>query len=44
MCNFFRDCGMDWMSRGLPTRWQEFDEGCLNPDYDGSLSWDEDDE
>ena len=44
MCDFFRDCGMDWMSRGLPTRWQEFDECCLNPDYDGSLSWDEDDE
>ena len=44
MENYFFDRGEDWMSRGIPTCWQEYNKYCFNPDYDGSLSWDEDDE
>lgn len=44
MREYFNDRGIDWMTRGLPTCWQEYDEACLNPGYDGSLSWDEDEE
>ncbi|MDY6377030.1 MAG: hypothetical protein SPL69_13095 [Succinivibrionaceae bacterium] len=42
MESWFWDTGIDWMNRGVPTRWQEFNEYCSDPDYDGSLSWDED--
>ena len=44
MNKYFKDTGMDWMTRGLPTCWQDYDEVCRNPGYDGSLSWDEDKE
>ena len=44
MNKYFKDTGMDWMTRGLPTCWQDYDEVCRNPGYDGSLSWDEDEE
>ena len=42
MESWFWDTGIDWMNRGVPTRWQEFNEYCSDPDYDGSLSWDDD--
>jgi hypothetical protein len=41
MNEFFDEYGRNWMMRGLPTRWQEFFGACMNPDYNGSLSWDE---
>ena len=41
MSDYFDHYGTRWMSRGLPTRWQEFNGACLNPDYNGSLSWDD---
>ena len=41
MRDYFEDRGCDWMCRGLPACWQEYDEACPNPHYDGSLSWDE---
>ena len=41
MRDYFEDRGSDWMCRGLPTCWQEYEEVCRNPHYDGSLSWDE---
>ena len=43
MKEYFDGRGIDWMSRGLPSCWQKYDEVCLNPNYDGSLSWDEED-
>ena len=42
MEDYFFDYGSDWMARWIPTCWQEYNEYCRNPDYDGSLSWDED--
>lgn len=42
MENYFFHYGSSWMDRGLPTCWQEYNSSCFNPDYDGSLSWDED--
>lgn len=42
MEDYFFDYGSDWMARGIPTCWQEYNEYCRNPCYDGSLSWDED--
>lgn len=41
MRDYFEDRGSDWMCRGLPTCWQEYEEVCRNPHYDGSLSWDD---
>ena len=44
--DFFCECGKRWMlglSAGhLPECWQDFYDCCLNPCYDGSLSWDDD--
>lgn len=34
--------GNRWLSNSIPECWQDFNEYCSNPEYDGSLSWDED--
>lgn len=34
--------GNRWLSNSIPEGWQDFNEYCSNPEYDGSLSWDED--
>lgn len=39
---WFWNAGNHWMNSGIPERWQEFNEYCSNPDYDESLSWNED--
>ena len=42
MESWFYEVGNNWMTKGCPTCWQEFNECCSNRDYDESLSWDED--
>ena len=42
MESWFWNAGNHWISNGIPVRWQDFNEYCSNPDYDESLSWDED--
>jgi len=37
-----RNAGNRWLSNRIPECWQDFNEYCSNPEYDGSLSWDED--
>ena len=34
--------GNRWLSNSIPECWQDFNEYCSNPEYDGSLSWDKD--
>lgn len=36
------NAGNRWLSNSIPECWQDFNEYCSNPEYDGSLSWDED--
>ena len=42
MEGWFWEVGNNWMINGCPTCWQDLYEYCGNPDYDGSLSWDDD--
>ena len=42
METWFWNAGNRWLSNRIPECWQDFNEYCSNPEYDGSLSWDED--
>lgn len=37
---WFLNAGNHWMGNGVPERWQDLNEYCINPEYDCSLFWD----